>query len=640
MMIKNKLKGNKGIFWITIIFFLIFFAMLPLRETGFEDDFAYARSVKNFLETGRFIISDWSSSALIFQVIWGAFFSQIFGFSFKTLQFSVFVFLYIGTIGLYYIFRHSKLSQFKAALFALFFVVNPWVLIFTFSFLTDIPYVSLLIITLLFYLTGLSKRDNLLLFLASITGGLSFLIRQIGISLLGGVFFGLILESIYTRTIKWKRYVASIMPFAVIVGVYLLWTKNPANITVAYRYTVQKGTLKGVVPYLWPKALGLMRITNDIYLQNILQRITFYLNQLIIPIAPVFIIFAAIPNIRKIYNWTRKNLLGLSISLLAFLFFYAWEIIVHYARPHYDPNCPNFIFNYDRFSGIPWRAKWLLFTLIFLPVWSSLTFAVVQSAINLFTKAREKSKTLLLVLVSFTVCIGYFYFLRENYLVGGLEGIQNSWFFGLMVSMLVWILILILFTRKFIHFDFSQEHTGKIFLAFAFFIQLGLTLFTYYNWGQYIIPFLPFLFITIVLFTKNLSINKKLAVAVLVINLFFTLQVAKFRHDEKGMMWEQGLQLVEQGIDPLLINVGEFAWRPWFVYEETLEKEIQKVGGKENLGGFGFWPRDTSVIDYDFVFLNGNQSEEKHFDNREVIKKIEFRSLFIPRTVYVVKNQK
>ena len=68
---------SKGFWIVSFTYLIVVLLMLPFREVGFSDDFAYHHSVGYLVNEGVLKINNWSATSLIFQVIWGAIFSFI-----------------------------------------------------------------------------------------------------------------------------------------------------------------------------------------------------------------------------------------------------------------------------------------------------------------------------------------------------------------------------------------------------------------------------------------------------------------------------------------------------------------------------------------------------------------------------------
>src|SRR5690349_13678095 len=69
-------------------FLLLVLLLPPQHEYAVIDDYLYAGSVRDMLNTGRFVMPDMSQANLVGQTLWGALWAGLFGFSFTTLTYS------------------------------------------------------------------------------------------------------------------------------------------------------------------------------------------------------------------------------------------------------------------------------------------------------------------------------------------------------------------------------------------------------------------------------------------------------------------------------------------------------------------------------------------------------------------------
>src|SRR5262245_54595935 len=90
------------------------FALNPLQNIPFRDDWTYAWSVENFLNNHTLRILDWSTHINVAQILWGALFCWPLGFSFTALRLSTWVLSVFGLIGLYFLLREVE-APFKLA---------------------------------------------------------------------------------------------------------------------------------------------------------------------------------------------------------------------------------------------------------------------------------------------------------------------------------------------------------------------------------------------------------------------------------------------------------------------------------------------------------------------------------------------
>ena len=96
-----------GLIAVLFLFLAATAVVNPFREAPVEDDWAYAETVKHFLETGQYRLNDWLSANIAFQTAWGALFCLPAGFSFSALRVSTVV---LAVIGLWARFGHWRWS--------------------------------------------------------------------------------------------------------------------------------------------------------------------------------------------------------------------------------------------------------------------------------------------------------------------------------------------------------------------------------------------------------------------------------------------------------------------------------------------------------------------------------------------------
>jgi hypothetical protein len=146
---------------------LVFCVILtyPVVELATNDDWSYAKTAQVFANTGHFVYNGWAVAMLGWQVIWGALFIKLFGFSFTVLRISTILTGIGSAVLLHRIMLRFGISSPNAILGTLTVVLSPLILPLTVSFLTDIP--SILCILLCLYgcqraLTAESDREALL----------------------------------------------------------------------------------------------------------------------------------------------------------------------------------------------------------------------------------------------------------------------------------------------------------------------------------------------------------------------------------------------------------------------------------------------------------------------------------------------
>src|SRR6266487_3027811 len=121
---------------------LLLVAVPPAGDFPIADDWLYARMVKSLVELGQLQISPWSSATFVLQAYWGALFAQLFGFSHSVLRAST---LLLGALGVlaFYLLLRDLLDRRRALLGALLLLANPLYVHLSYTFLTDIPFLTL-----------------------------------------------------------------------------------------------------------------------------------------------------------------------------------------------------------------------------------------------------------------------------------------------------------------------------------------------------------------------------------------------------------------------------------------------------------------------------------------------------------------
>jgi len=111
----------------------------PRLEAGLNDDWSYIATAQRFAQTGHFVYNGWASPMLGWQVVFGAVFLRLFGFSFTIARVSVLLISMGAAFLMQRIFARCGISPFQATIGTLTFVLSPLFLPLAFSFMTDVP---------------------------------------------------------------------------------------------------------------------------------------------------------------------------------------------------------------------------------------------------------------------------------------------------------------------------------------------------------------------------------------------------------------------------------------------------------------------------------------------------------------------
>jgi hypothetical protein len=225
-----------------------------LVEVPIIDDWTYAWSVEHFLETGELRMLEWSAHYPLAQILWGALFSRLLGFSFAVLRLSTLLLAWAGLLALYGTLRELGVRPLLAGLGTLMLWCNPVFFVLSHSFMTDVPFVSLMNAALLGYVRWVKHGRTWDLGLGSVLALLAFLIRQLGAALALIPLAYLLLARMAggeRRPLPWAQRIWLLTPWLGI-GLLLWWSKAVHGETRVY---LEKAEMLRLV---WPLIAGCM----------------------------------------------------------------------------------------------------------------------------------------------------------------------------------------------------------------------------------------------------------------------------------------------------------------------------------------------------------------------------------------------
>ncbi|MCI5082860.1 MAG: hypothetical protein MRY78_14275, partial [Saprospiraceae bacterium] len=130
----------------SLLWLLSIFVISPIGNFPLNDDWAYAHSVFQLVEHGRFVLDDWPAMTLLTHILWGSLWCTIFGFSFTVLRIAV---LFQAWLGAYIFYRilldQLQWSRSSASLGAAVLLFHPMYYLLSFSFMTDVPFLLYLL---------------------------------------------------------------------------------------------------------------------------------------------------------------------------------------------------------------------------------------------------------------------------------------------------------------------------------------------------------------------------------------------------------------------------------------------------------------------------------------------------------------
>ncbi len=193
----------------------------PVHSFAYLDDWTYARGVADVVQGSGFHPSEYAQATLITPTYWGVAFAGLFGFSFTTLTLATLALSLVAALAFYALLRRlgygPGLSGVGVGLLAL----NPYYLVLSYSFMTEIPFVALLLLSCLCYGEGLRGGQARWLWAGAAFGALAYLTRQFGLV----TPLAALLWLAYARRLSWSRcWAVSLLPLLA-VGGYFVWSR-------------------------------------------------------------------------------------------------------------------------------------------------------------------------------------------------------------------------------------------------------------------------------------------------------------------------------------------------------------------------------------------------------------------------------
>lgn len=151
------------------------------QDAPWIDDWVYAWSVEHLLATGRLAVLPYSAIYPVGQVLWAAPFAWAAGFSFTALRCSTLALAVIGCGALYATLRDLGTGRGAALVGTAALVVHPVFFAMSFSFMTEVPFVSLSMAALRWYVRAAIRHDARATWIAGAWAGWAFLVRPLGL---------------------------------------------------------------------------------------------------------------------------------------------------------------------------------------------------------------------------------------------------------------------------------------------------------------------------------------------------------------------------------------------------------------------------------------------------------------------------
>ena len=163
-------------------------------------------------------MNQYTGPLLFFPIVYGTILVKLFGFSFSLLRISTIFLTFLLTIGIFLFIRKKTNNPALSLLAALVIWLNPIVYNLSFTFMTDVPALLLLLLAIVCFTAGQEKNDWRFLLLGSLATVIGFYTRQTNIFIL--VAFGL-----YALFDSQLRNIKNIIVLSIpaLIGMIIYW---------------------------------------------------------------------------------------------------------------------------------------------------------------------------------------------------------------------------------------------------------------------------------------------------------------------------------------------------------------------------------------------------------------------------------
>jgi hypothetical protein len=168
--------------WLVLLWGVSLVVVGARDEFPINDDWAYSLPIIALKETGTFQLSHWQSMPLAPQLAWGWLASALLGTTAGALRLSTQLLALVAVLCLYRLIRSKRSSSAVAFLGAATLLGNPLFIASCNTFMTDVPFVALLLLSLHWFMRAATDSSLLNLGVAFLFALLATLVRQLGVA--------------------------------------------------------------------------------------------------------------------------------------------------------------------------------------------------------------------------------------------------------------------------------------------------------------------------------------------------------------------------------------------------------------------------------------------------------------------------
>ncbi|HEV3111033.1 MAG TPA: glycosyltransferase family 39 protein [Candidatus Binataceae bacterium] len=174
-----------GLFMPVLWFALVFLLARPLANGPVADSWIYFRTLAR-LKAGVMSLPGYTAAIPVAQILYGVLWARLFGLTYVSLDWSVALLGIAGAMLFYLLARRCNASPRGAALATALLIVNPCYLFLSFSFMTDVPFVTLLIAARLIFAAAQQGWSIARLWVCAALLVAAFMVRPFALAAMAG----------------------------------------------------------------------------------------------------------------------------------------------------------------------------------------------------------------------------------------------------------------------------------------------------------------------------------------------------------------------------------------------------------------------------------------------------------------------
>ena len=189
----------------------------PLTDAPVVDSWLYAAAVRRFLRTGEIRFAGYTQAMPIVQVLYGAAWGRVFGANAVSLEISTMLVALACGIMFHALARRCGARRWQALAATGLLICNPCFTFLSFSFMTDVPFLALLIATHLAFAEATGPRGKLWLWIAAALAVIGFMIRPFAAMAIAGCAGAILIYDGWPsrRRVSLARLITMLAPFAI-----------------------------------------------------------------------------------------------------------------------------------------------------------------------------------------------------------------------------------------------------------------------------------------------------------------------------------------------------------------------------------------------------------------------------------------